>query len=500
MITVAVGVWMIVLDSTVVNVAFPTLRRTFGTGVDQAQWVISVYVLALGIATPLAGFLADRFGIKRVYGVGLAIFVVGSLFSGLAANLWSLIAARAIQGFGGGIAQPLSVAMLFMAFPPREQGHAFGIFGIVMVGAPALGPILGGLLVDRDLWRWIFFINIPIGLLGIVLAVLLLHPQSQKRLGPLNPLSVITTVVGFGCVLYGASTASRHGWFSIPVLSTLGIGAAALTMLAVIELRFSREPLLDLRLFRDRTFLNANVVGYIAVLALFGAEFLMPVYLQVLGGRTALQSGLILLPIAVAAGTMNPIAGRLYDRIGPRLLVVTGSVVLLMNTWQFAQLTASTPSETLLVLLALRGLAISLIMQATFTTALGAVPHRSMPRASSLVNSTRFIAQALGVAVLATVLGSTVSPESRRLQQEESKRAVAAEDGGLCESGVSGQYRSDVNDPRRTKACLENLRGLRRAYTVTFYAALVAVVGGAFLPGWPSRWTGRQGATTPAAA
>jgi EmrB/QacA subfamily drug resistance transporter len=492
MVTVAVGVWMIVLDSTVVNVAFPTLRRTFGAGVDQAQWVISIYVLALGIATPLAGFLADRFGIKRVYGAGLAVFVFGSLLAGFAPNLWSLIGARAVQGFGGGIAQPLSVAMLFMAFPPREQGHAFGIFGVVMIGAPALGPILGGLLVDRDLWRWIFFINIPIGLLGITLAAWLLRPQAQKRLGPLNPLSVIGAAMGFGCTLYGASISSRYGWSSAQVLSTLGVGAGALAMLAVIELRFSREPLLDLRLFSDRTFLNANVVGYIAVLALFGAEFLMPVYLQVLRGRTALQSGLILLPIAIAAGTMNPIAGRLYDRIGPRVLVVTGSVVLLVNTWQFARLTASTGIETLVVLLALRGLAISLIMQATFTAALGAVPHRSLPRASSLVNSTRFIAQALGVAILGAVFSGTLSPEVRRLQQEQNNGRVTADTAGLCEGNVEGGNYMRRDDPQTQEACLENLRGLRRAYTVTFYAALVAIVAGAFLPGWPSKWTGRD--------
>jgi EmrB/QacA subfamily drug resistance transporter len=372
MITVAVGVWMIVLDSTVVNVAFPTLRRTFGIRIEQAQWVISIYVLALGIATPLAGFLADRFGLKRVYGLGLTIFVVGSLFSGLAPNFTTLVAARTVQGFGGGIAQPLSVAMLFMAFPPREQGHAFGIFGIVMVGAPALGPIVGGLLVDRELWRWIFFINIPIGLLGIGLAALLLRPHEREHVGPLNPLSVVTTVVGFGCVLYGASVAARHGWSSLHVLASIGVGAAALATFALIELRFSREPLLDLRLFSNRTFLTANIVGYVAVLALFGAEFLMPVYLQVLRGRTALQAGLILLPIAIAAGTMNPIAGRLFDKIGPRVLVVSGSVLLLVNSWQFARLTAATAIQSLLVLLALRGMAISLIMQATFTTALGA--------------------------------------------------------------------------------------------------------------------------------
>jgi EmrB/QacA subfamily drug resistance transporter len=419
MITVVFGVWMIVLDSTVVNVAFPTVRRAFGAGIDSAQWVISVYVLALGIATPLAGFISDKFGLKNVYIGGLSVFLLGSLLSGVAPNLGSLIGARALQGVRGGIAQPLSVAMLFMSFPPREQGRAFGIFGVVMIVAPALGPILGGLLADWNLWRWIFFINIPIGLMGIILAAKLLQPAEQKQSAHLNPVSIVTVVIGFACVLYATSIANHYGWTSTQVLGFFGVGVAALCIFAVIDLKFVRDPLLDLRLFRERTFLTANVVGYVAVIALFGAEFLLPVYLQSLRGRTALQSGLILLPLAVTAGLVNPFAGRLSDKIGPRLLVIIGSIVLLVNSWQFAQLTADTAVSRILVLVGLRGIAISLIMQATYTTALGAVPRNAVPRGSSLVNSTRFLAQALGIAMLATVLGSALSPQSRQFQQQK---------------------------------------------------------------------------------
>src|SRR5438874_330082 len=211
---------MIILDSTVVNVAFQTLRREFGAALTSAQWVISLYLLALGITTPLSGFLGDRFGIKRIYILGLTFFVVGSLLCGLAPTLLLLIIARAIQGIGGGMAQPLGPALLYRAFPPKEQGTALGFFGIALVVAPALGPML------------------------------------------------------------------------------------------------------NLRLFQNRTFLNATVVGYVTVLALFGAEFLMPVYLQALRGRTALQTGLILLALAVTAGIAMPVSGRIYDKVGPRPLVI----------------------------------------------------------------------------------------------------------------------------------------------------------------------------------
>src|SRR5689334_6394479 len=185
LISVIFGIFMIILDTTVVNVAFQTIRREYNTSLSNSQWIISVYVLALGIATPMSGFLADRFGIKRMYVGGLAAFVIGSLLCGLAptisSSIWLLVAARALQGFSGGVAQPLGSAQLYRTFPPKEQGVALGYFGIALVVAPALGPIMGGWLVDQGLWRWIFFINIPIGIVGVTLANRFLREYLPER-------------------------------------------------------------------------------------------------------------------------------------------------------------------------------------------------------------------------------------------------------------------------------------------------------------------------------
>ena len=481
MITIIFGVSMIVLDSTVVNVAFPTLRREFDVGIDEAQWIISIYVLALGIATPLAGILADRFNLKRVYILGLCIFLLGSLMSGLAPTFGLLVGARALQGIGGGIALPLSTVMLFTTFEDHEQGRAFGIYGVVMVAAPAAGPVLGGLLADANLWRWIFFINIPIGLIGIGLALWLLRPTEPKRSINFNPISFITIIIGYGSVLYAASIVNHYGWLSVPVLSFLAVAVVALSVFAVYDLKYAREPLLELSLYKNPTFLKANLVGYVAVIALFGAEFLMPVYLQSLRGRTAVQTGLILLPIAVTTGLINLIVGGIYDKIGPRVLVVAGAGILLINTWQFTSLSSSTPISQIILLLVLRGLAISLIMQPTYTTAIGVLPKENVPRGSSLVNSTRYIVQALGVAVLATILGSTLSPEVKQLQQNQ--QTVESNRVGLCEQ--------QETSPQFSRACEESLSGFARAYKFTFYAALVALVLGALLPGFPFEWAGR---------
>ena len=512
LISVIFGIFMVILDTTVVNVAFQTLRAEFGATLNDAQWIISIYVLALGISTPLAGFLSERFGIKRTYLTGLAIFVSGSFLCGLAPSLPFLIVARALQGFGGGIALPLGIAALLRAFPAAEQGLALGIFGIAALVAPAVGPILGGYLVDQGLWRAIFFINPPIGLLGIFLGSRFLPGIRSEHKPALDIWGLITEIVGFGAVLYGASVAANEGWAAPDVLVSFVVGAIGLAAFAVVELRVAKEPLLDLRLFAKRVFLNASLLGYVSVIALFGAEFLMPIYLQSLRGITAFQTGLMLLPLAVTGAISTVVAGRLYDRLGPRPLVGFGFGVLVINTWQLSQLKADTPVSWIIFLLALRGLALGSTVQTTLVTALSVVPLRQLAGGSSLTNATRQVIQAIGVAVLATVLASTLSPQIAALQQQ--MLDIPPQPGvppmALCDPPTSGAHASGAlssavasvqlpsNAPQLLgEACTESVAGFEQAYKVTFYAAIVAVVLGLMLPGWPFKWAGRRAADGP---
>jgi DHA2 family multidrug resistance protein len=515
LISVMFGIFMIILDATVVNVAFPTLRREFGATLADAQWVLSIYVLSLGVTTPVSGYLADRFGIKRVYLFGLTVFVIGSFFCGLAPSLGWLIAARALQGFGGGIAQPLGPAQLYRAFPPKEQGTALGYFGIVLVFAPALGPVLGGWLVDADLWRLIFFINIPIGIIGVLLGSGFLLDHQVERKPAFDPLGLITAVIGFGAVLYAASTAETSGWTGSATLTAFGIGIAALIAHVIIELYLVKEPMTSLRLFRNPIFLNAALVGYVATIALFSAEFLMPVYLQAFRGRTALQTGYILLAVAVTSGIATPLAGRLYDKIGPRMNLIVGFAILCINTWQLSRIEGTTPISYILFLLALRGLAVGLTLQTSFVAALSSVPLNNLPRGSSLLNSTRFVVQAVSVAALATVFSSSISADIRTQQdqmQEAQTAAAAAAPFGICETpGVRAEENlppgvdtslaslsSTAAAAARMKilstlklACDQSIQGFENAYRITFFAAIGALILGAFLPGWPRKWGGR---------
>lgn len=495
------GVFMIILDSTVVNIAFRTLQEEFGASVNDSQWIISIYVLALGITTPLAGFLGDRFGIKRVFITGLFLFAFGSFLCGIAPSLGILILARALQGFGGGIAFPLGPALLYPAFPPNEQGKAFGIFGIALVVAPALGPILGGLLVDAGLWRWIFFINVPIGALGVFLSYRWLRQSVTNVNLKLDWLGLIFSTVGFGSVLYAATRAAENGWGSTEVVSFFAVGIVSLLIFGWVELFVAKDPLLDLRLFKNGVFTNAAFVGWVSVMALFGAEFLLPLYLQILRGYSALETGLLVLPLAIASAVATPLAGQLYDRIGPRPLVTVGFLILCVNTWQLAQIQVDTPITWIMGLLALRGLALGMTIQTTFTTALTTVPYNKVSRGSGLINSTRQVIQSLAVAVLATVLAATISPavqtEMDTLQAQMATFATALPAGteapALCEIPSSS-----LPIPATVKGtigtfCEEYVQGLENAYNLTFYFSIASVVIGLFLPGWPFGWKGRAG-------
>jgi MFS family permease len=375
-------------------------------------------------------------------------------------------------------------------------------------------------LVDANLWRLIFFINIPIGILGVILGSRFLLDHQVEHKPAFDPLGLITAVIGFGSVLYAASIAESYGWTGQTTLLAFGIGIVALIAHVIIELYIVKEPMTSLRLFGNKIFLNASLVGYVATIALFGAEFLMPVYLQAFRGRTALETGYILLAIAIPSGFATPLAGRLYDKIGPRMNLIIGFAILCINTWQLSKIEGTTPISYIIFLLALRGLAVGLTLQTSFVAALSAMPLSQLPRGSSLLNSTRFVVQAVSVAALATIFSASISPEIRAQQDQmqESQTASSAR-FGICETpgvaadenlppGVASSI-TPLSGPMaaaaKTKvlstlqsACEQGIKGFENAYRVTFFASIGALILGALLPGWPRRWGGRASMQEPA--
>lgn len=447
--SVIFGTFMSILDNTVVNVALATLQKDFGASISHTQGVVTYYALSLGIVIPLAGFLADRFGIKRIYVISLIAFTTASALCGLAPSLNTLIFFRILQGLGGGALLPLGTAMLFTAFPPNERGLALSVFGIPSLVAPALGPTLGGFLVEYVDWRFIFYINLPIGIIGALIAGRNLRERKSATRAAFDLPGFILSTMGFGCVLYGLSNAATDGWTSGTVVGFLGFGVAALAAFALVELR-SPHPLLNVRFYQKPVYLLASAVGWVSVVALFGATFLLPLYFQTLRGRTPFQTGLLLLPQAVAAVISIQISGRLYDRIGPRYVVTTGLIGLALTTWGFTQITLTTSYVLICAQMAVRGFALACVMQPTQAAALSVIDRDVLTRASSLLAVMRSVFQSLGVAILGTVLQLRGTPPG----------------------GFHGAY---------------TIAGYRDAYNVALVAALIGIVLAAFLPIKPRR-------------
>lgn len=399
------GLFMDILDATIINVAIPELQRHFGTTGATIEWIVTGYLLSLAVWIPASGWLGDRFGTKRVFLFALAMFTGASVLCGLAWSIESLIAFRILQGVGGGMLTPVGTAMLFRAFPPEERAAASSVLTIPTVIAPATGPVLGGLLVTHVDWRWIFFVNVPIGVLGFVFGAKYLREHREPDAGRLDVAGFVLSAVGLAAVLYGLSQAPEHGWGSPEVLAALLGGAAAFVALVVVELR-TDEPLLSFRLYRNRLFRNANLANFMSSGALLGLLFLLPLYLQRLRGFSALESGLATFPQAIGVMLTARFVGRLYPTVGPRRLLSGGLFGIALASLPFVFVGLETSPWWIRLIMFVRGVffafAIVPLQAASFAT----ISPADTGRASSLFNTGRQVGSALGVAALATILFS----------------------------------------------------------------------------------------------
>lgn len=397
------GIFMDVLDTTIVNVALPALGRHFRASDTTLAWVVTAYLPSLAVWIPASGWLGDRFGTKRVFLVALALFTVGSALCGLAGSIGVLIACRVLQGVGGGMLTPVGTAMLFRAFPPHERAQASAVMMVPIGVAPTLGPILGGLLVDEASWRWIFYANLPVGVLGFLFALACLREHREEHVGRFDPWGFLLAGTGLPLVLYALSQAPGAGWGAPRVVGPGLAGAALLTLLVVVELRV-REPMLGLRLLGDRMFRLGNAVTFAVSAGLLGVLFLLPLYLQQLRGLSALRSGLTTFPQALGVVAVARLASTLYPRLGPRRLLIGAMAVMALSTVPFLWVGLTTSLWWIRAVMLARGVALGLASVPLQAASYATVRPRDMGRASALYSANRQVAASFGVAVLATVL------------------------------------------------------------------------------------------------
>lgn len=397
------GAFVAILNETLLNVALPPIMHHFHIDANTAQWLTTAYLLTNGVLIPVSAFLVQKFSTRSLFLVGMGLFAIGTLIAGITPNFPLLLVARVVQASGTAIILPLMMNVILAVFPVEERGAAMGMMGLVITFAPAIGPTLSGWIVGHHSWRVLFFIVLPIALLDMLFAYKSLSNVMELTNPRVDVLSVVLSTFGFGGLLYGFSAAGSNGWVSADVWVSLVVAAVSLGWFVRRQFRLS-VPMLEFRVFRYGMFTLSTVITVIVFMNMFSSMLLLPLYLQNARGFSPLASGLLVLPGAIVMGIMSPITGRIFDKIGSRILAIIGSTLLSATMLFFSFLTDHTPYSTLVVAFALMMLGMSLIMMPVMTAGLNQLPQRLNPHGTAMSNTLQQAAGAIGTALLVTVM------------------------------------------------------------------------------------------------
>lgn len=454
-VSVAFGSLMATIDSSIVNVAMPAIRGELGATLEEMTWVSTAYMIAMVVVMPLTGFLGSLVGQKRLYLISLALFVVGSALCGTARSLEMLTFYRVLQGLGGGALQPTQQAILRQTFPPHEQGMAMAMFAMVIMIGPAIGPVLGGWIIDDYHWPWIFYINLPVGALGIFLTVRNVREpadvleQNRRRAeaakASFDWIGIVFMVIGVAALQYLFEEGPHSDWFEADDIVVAGFAAAIALSAFVIRELTAEAPVVNLRLFRDSTFAAGTIVGTIMFAMLMASMFLLPVFTQEVLRFPATTAGLVLLPRILAMMVASPIIGRLYSRVPPAWIVGFGVVLFALGSWQLSHVTIETGTADLIVPLVITGFAFACLFVPLTTAALSHVERHQLADAAGLNSFFRQIGGSVGLTIFTTLFtrfsaqASASMTASISMLRPEVVQHVASTKMGLLARGVDGQ-------------------------------------------------------------
>jgi EmrB/QacA subfamily drug resistance transporter len=413
---VAFGLFMIMLDNTVVNVALPSIQRDLGVGLSELQWIVTGYALTFAALMLTGGKLADHYGRRLIFVVGLSVFTLASLGCGLAESGDVLIAARVVQGAGAALMNPATLSIISATFPPEQRGMAIGIWAGVSALALAIGPLVGGLLTDHLDWSWIFFVNVPVGVVAVAASFLVIEESrdmSEER--GLDVPGQLAGGLGLFALTYALIEANTHGWTSGRILGAFAVAAVALAAFLWLE-QVQRVPMLDLGLFRNSTFAGANAVVLLVALAMFGVFFFVSLYMQNILGFSAVETGAAFLPLTVLIILVAPIAGKTSDRIGSRWLMTVGMVLVGLQLLYFSRLGIDETFWDLLPGLLVGGVGMGLVMTPSAAAAVRAVSVDKAGVGSAVLNACRQVGGSMGIAIIGAIIAAEVgdrrSPEA----------------------------------------------------------------------------------------
>lgn len=448
-----IGAFVSFINETFLNVALPSIMKDFEVSPSTVQWLSTGYMLINGILIPASAFLLQKFTNRQLYITAMSFFTAGTILASLSPTFAVLLLARMLQAAGSAIMAPLLMNVMLVAFPIERRGTAMGIFGLVMITAPAIGPTLSGWIVEHYSWRTLFDLVIPISAITLLLAIFKLKNILPQKQISLDIWSLILSSIGFGGILYGFSSAGEKGWDSVYVYGTILIGAISLIFFILRQLKL-QEPLLEFRIYKYPMFALSSAISIVISMAMFSAMLLMPIYIQTIRGISPFDSGLLLLPGAIVMGIMSPITGRLFDKFGAKALAIIGLSITIYTTYVFSNLTMDTSYSYLMFIYALRMFGMSMVMMPVMTNGINQLPQSMNPHATAMNNTLQQVSGAVGSALLVTLMQNKTEAEAKELAQ------------------------AAAGDPAKMADIMKEamLHGINFSFKVSVFIALVALV------------------------
>jgi EmrB/QacA subfamily drug resistance transporter len=419
-----IGAFIAFLNNTLLNIALPSIMADLKVDASVVQWLTTGFMLVNGVLIPTTAFLIQKYSVRKLFLVAMGLFTAGTIIAGFAHVFPVLLAGRMTQAAGSAIMMPLLMNVMLVSFPIEKRGAAMGIFGLVLMGAPAIGPTLSGWLIEHYDWRMLFHFVTPIAVIVLLIGFFLLKDKKEKVDIRLDSLSVLLTSVGFGGLLYGFSSAGKQGWDSPQVYLTIAIGAISLIVSILRQLK-QDKPMLNYRIFKYPMFALSSVISMVLTMAMFSGMLLLPIYVQTLRGISPMDAGLMMLPGALIMALMSPVTGKLFDKFGGRSLAIIGLGITVVTSYLFSQLTLETTYTQLLLLFSVRMFGMSMVMMPVSTNGLNQLPARFYPHGTAMNNTLQQVSGAIGTALLVTIMSNRT--ESKAIELGETAKAALTE-------------------------------------------------------------------------
>ncbi|MBO7742661.1 multidrug efflux MFS transporter [Paenibacillus sp. MWE-103] len=443
-----IGAFVAILNETLLNIAFPDLMIEFNISPATIQWLSTAYMLVIGILVPVTALLQQWFTTRQMFLSAMILFLAGTIICGASPVFEMLLVGRVVQALGTGLMLPVMMNTILVIFPPEKRGGAMGMIGLVIMFGPAIGPTLAGLIIDQLDWRWLFYLVIPLAAFSVAFAAAYLRNVSDITKPKVDVLSILLSTVGFGGIVYGFSKAGEGSWTDPVVVWTIAVGAVGVVLFVIRQL-LVREPIMDLRAFKFPMFSLVTVMMLVLMMTLFSTMILLPLFLQTALLMTAFKAGLTLMPGGIINGVMAPVSGKLFDKFGPRVLVVPGLILVLLAVWLFTDISVDTTAGYVVTLHIILLVGISLVMMPAQTTGLNQLPRQLYPHGTAILNTLQQVAGAIGTALFISIMSSGTKDFMTK-----SPNATPAE--GL-------------------------VAGLQDAFLIGFFIGLVALVLGFFI-------------------